>query len=406
YIVDRKQRKVDQVLVSYFQNPFSFTGEDVCEINCHGGRRITLEVLEIVLANGARLAEPGEFTKRAFLNGKVDLTQAEAIMDVIAAKTKKQTKIANEQLEGKLSKEIGKINLELTTLMAQIEVSVDYPEYEYTEIESSEIVNRLTVCNDSIKKLISTYDEGKIIKDGITVAIIGRPNVGKSSLLNKLAECEKAIVTDIAGTTRDVIEETINIGELVLNIADTAGLRETDDVVEKIGVERSRKALESADLVIYMTDSIAGLNDEDIENIKNLSARNTIVLLNKIDEVDNMVIIDMYKKISRENLSIIPVSVLEDIGIDELKNDITKMYNNNKFDLENDVIITNQRHKSLLVKCSQGLQSSIDTINLGMPIEIITIEIRMAMQFLGEIIGTNVSDSVINKIFEKFCLGK
>lgn len=407
HIIDNVScEKLDEVLVSYFKNPKSFTGEDVCEINCHGGRKITLEILELVLRNGARLAEPGEFTKRAFLNGKVDLTQAEAIMDVIGAQTKKQSKIATEQLSGNLSKKIDEINQELLTLMAQIEVSVDYPEYDYEELSNNQIKNILQSSKNKVESLLATYNDGKIIKDGIKVAIVGKPNVGKSSLLNTLAKYEKAIVTDIAGTTRDVIEENINIGELMLNIFDTAGIRETEDLVEKIGVEKSKKALEEAELVLFLVDATIGIDQEEFKLLKESEHKNVIVIVNKIDIASKENIEKIKEEISCENYNIVLISAKENQGIDELKQMILNMFDNDKFNLENDVIITNERHKSLLVKTKQALEESIKIVEDNMPIEIITIEIRNAMKYLGEIIGTNISEDVIKTIFEKFCLGK
>lgn len=407
HIVDNiSGEKLDEVLVSYFENPKSFTGEDVCEINCHGGRKITLEILELVLRNGARLAEPGEFTRRAFLNGKVDLTQAEAIMDVIGAKTKKQSKIATEQLSGNLSKKIGSINEKMLNLMAQIEVSVDYPEYDYEELSNEQIKNVLKEVEEELQSLISTYDDGKIIKDGIKVAIIGKPNVGKSSLLNTLANYEKAIVTDIAGTTRDVIEESINIGELVLNVFDTAGIRETDDLVEKIGVEKSIKTLEEAELILFLIDATVGIDKEEYELLKTTHNKNVIMVINKIDIASKEKIDEIKKTISCERYKDVLISAKENEGIEELKNIILDMFNNDKFSLENDVIITSERHKSLLVKAKQAVNNSISIVEDNMPIEIITIEIRNAMKYLGEIVGTNVSEEVIKTIFQKFCLGK
>ena len=404
HIVDGKGNKIDQVLVSHFKNPSSFTGEDVCEVNCHGGRKVTLEILEEILKNGARLAEPGEFTKRAFLNGKVDLTQAEAIMDVIAAKTKKQSKLANMQLEGKLSNKLNEISEDLITLMAQIEVSVDYPEYDYEEIENERIIKILNQNKTKLSNLLDTYDDGKIIKDGINVAIIGKPNVGKSSLLNKIVEYDKAIVTDIEGTTRDVIEETVHIGDLILNISDTAGIRETEDVVEKIGVEKSKKILESSDLVLYLIDLTKEIDDKDVKLINSCENKHLILILNKSDLVDNEVIKKSLNSFSCENILV--TSMTKDEDVEKLKSVILNMFNNNKFDTENDLIITSERHKSLINNAVISIESSISAIDAGMPTEIITIEIRNVLKYLGEITGANVSEEVMTTIFQKFCLGK
>lgn len=405
----KKNSNIDTVLVSYFKSPKSYTGEDVVEINCHGGRKVTLEVLNLIIKNGATLAKPGEFTKRAFLNGKIDLSQAEAVMDLISADTAKQLKIANRQLEGRLSSDINNILDKLLMLMAGIEVSVDYPEYDFEEIENSKIITTLDSINSEISKYIDTFDEGKIIKEGIKVAIIGKPNVGKSSLLNKLSKQEKAIVTDVAGTTRDIIEETINIDDIILNLVDTAGIRNTDDTVEKIGVDRSIKSIDEAELVLYMIDASKDIDKDDIEILNKISNKPCIVLINKIDISDENNTNKIKNKLQEINSSlknIINVSVEKEVGIDTLKECILDIYNVGDLDLDNALVISNERHKLLLEKCKIGINRAIDTVKSGMPIEIITTEVRQAIDYLGEIVGKNISDEIVNKIFEKFCLGK
>ena len=276
---------IDNVLLSYFKAPHSYTGEDVCEINCHGGTQITRQILEIVLENGARLAEPGEFSKRAFLNGKMDLSQAEAVINLINAKTQTETRIAAKNLEGNLSKKIIELREELVELMAKIEVSVDYPEYDYEEVEPTSIIELLDKKVNEINNILNTYEHGKYIKNGVNVAILGKPNVGKSSLLNNLANYDKAIVTDIPGTTRDIVEETINLGDIVLNISDTAGIRDTDDIIEKIGVEKSLKILEEMDLVIYIINGEDGISKEDFKILSKIQNKGLkyILAINKID---------------------------------------------------------------------------------------------------------------------------
>ena len=397
---------VDEVLVSYFKEPNSFTGEDVCEINCHGGRKVTLDILNLVVQNGARLAEPGEFSKRAFLNGKMDLSKAEAIIDVINAKTSAQAKIATNQLQGGLYQKVEDIRDKLVTLIAEIEVSIDYPEYDYEEISNEKIIERINKVDAEIASLIKTYDDGKYIKDGINLAIVGNTNVGKSSLLNTLLKEEKAIVTDIEGTTRDVIEETLVIGNLVLNVSDTAGIRETEDIVEAIGVTKSLKAIEETDIVIYLIDITRGIEAKDIE------------LLNKIKDLNKPYIIGLNKiDISREKLNeilqqlkeynnVLPISTASGEGITELKETIENMFNIKDFDSEQNRIIVNERHKHLLQLAKESLIKAREISNMGESLDIAAIDIKQATSLLGEITGKDASIDVVNRIFEKFCLGK
>lgn len=400
---------LDEVLVSYFKAPRSFTGEDICEINCHGGNQITREILELVLENGARLAEPGEFSKRSFLNGKMDLSQAEAVINLINAKTRTSAKIASFQLEGKLSKKIKDLREELIELLAHIEVSVDYPEYDYDEVENDHVIDILYKKINEINYLINTFEQGRIIKDGINVAILGKPNVGKSSLLNTLANYDRAIVTDIAGTTRDVVEESINIGNFVLNVADTAGIRDTEDIVEKIGVEKSLKKLDEVDFVIYMLSPENKFDEYDkniLSKIQNKGLK-FVVLINKSDKNEKMIFdafMDELRKMYIEN--VIQISIYENNGIDDLKKYITNIFNNNDLDFEHELIITNERHRDLLKKSKEYLNDSLIEVKKGQPIDIISIYIKKAAKTLGEIIGSDVSEDVVHKIFEKFCLGK
>ena len=398
---------VDEVLVSYFISPNSFTGEDVCEINCHGGRRVTLDILELVLKNGARLAEPGEFSKRAFINGKMDLSKAESIIDVINAKTKLQTKIAIEQLEGELYSIVKEERGKIIELLAQLEVSIDYPEYDYEELEDSQIISRLLEVKNKIEKYLNSYDEGKYIKNGINVAILGATNAGKSSLLNTLSNSDKAIVTDIEGTTRDVVEETIIIKDIVLNIYDTAGIRKTDDIVEKIGIQRSIDIIDKVDLVIFVVDITKGLTEKDIEilNIIKEKGKKYIICLNKIDISRENSVKDITEKISDCN-DIIETSFLTGNGIDALKEKIIELFNLEQITNNNDFIIVNQRHKELLEKSVDSINKAISEVSSGIGIDIAEIDIKNSATYLGEIIGEEVTTDVINKIFEKFCLGK
>lgn len=400
---------VDTVLVSYFKNPKSYTGEDVCEINCHGGVQITREILQLVLANGARLAEPGEFSKRAFLNGKMDLTKAEAVINLINSKNTTQARIAANNLEGDLYKKIKEVREELIELMAHIEVSVDYPEYDYDEVENDNVISLLNKKIVEINNILSTYEQGKYIKDGVNVVILGKPNVGKSSLLNTLSRSQKAIVTEIPGTTRDVIEERINIGNIILNLSDTAGIRKTDDFVEKIGVKRSIEKIDEADLVIYLLNVESDIDDEDKEILSKVQNKGIklITVINKIDKGQKLKFDSILDELKRFGVNeVIKMSVLNNEGIDELKNKIEEIFNTNDLDFENELIITNERHRDLLNKSKEYLEIAKKEIENNEPIDIVSIVIKNATKSLGEIIGADVNQDIVNKIFEKFCLGK
>lgn len=400
---------LDNVLVSYFKAPHSYTGEDVCEINCHGGTQITKDILEIVLENGAALAEPGEFSKRAFLNGKMDLSQAEAVINLINAKTKTESRIAAKNMEGDLSKKIKELREELVELMAQIEVSVDYPEYDYEEVEPTSITSLLDKKISEIKHILDTYDHGKYIKNGVKVAILGKPNVGKSSLLNNLANYEKAIVTDIPGTTRDIVEETINLGNIVLNISDTAGIRDTDDIIEKIGVEKSLKILDEVDLVLYLINGEEGISKEDFQILSKIKNKGIkyIPVINKIDLTKKSILSTIMNELEHNGIKkAVCISAQENDGIDDLKNEITRLFNVSDLDYSHELIITNERHKDLLKKSINYLIDAKNEINLGQPIDIVSIYVKKCTKTLGEIIGADVTQDIISKIFEKFCLGK
>ena len=400
---------LDNVLVSYFKAPHSYTGEDVCEINCHGGTQITKDILEIVLENGAALAEPGEFSKRAFLNGKMDLSQAEAVINLINAKTKTESRIAAKNMEGDLSKKIKELREELVELMAQIEVSVDYPEYDYEEVEPTSITSLLDKKISEIKHILDTYDHGKYIKNGVNVAILGKPNVGKSSLLNNLANYEKAIVTDIPGTTRDIVEETINLGNIVLNISDTAGIRDTDDIIEKIGVEKSLKILDEVDLVLYLINGEEGISKEDFQILSKIKNKGIkyISVINKMDLTKKSILSTIMNELEHNGIKkAVCISAQENDGIDDLKNEITRLFNVSDLDYSHELIITNERHKDLLKKSINYLIDAKNEINLGQPIDIVSIYVKKCTKTLGEIIGADVTQDIISKIFEKFCLGK
>ncbi|MGN1013355.1 MAG: tRNA uridine-5-carboxymethylaminomethyl(34) synthesis GTPase MnmE [Clostridia bacterium] len=407
-IVD-KNEVLDNVLVSYFKAPHSYTGEDVCEINCHGGNQITKEILEVVLDNGAIMAEPGEFSKRAFLNGKMDLSQAEAVINLINAKTKTESRIAAKNMEGDLSKKIRELREELVELMAKIEVSVDYPEYDYEEVEPNSIVELLNKKIDEIQHIVDTYEHGKYIKNGVNVAILGKPNVGKSSLLNNLANYEKAIVTNIPGTTRDIVEETINLGNIILNISDTAGIRDTEDIIEKIGVEKSLKILEEMDLVLYLINGKDGITEDDFDILSKIQNKGLkyITVINKSDLTTKDDLNAIIKKLEKKNINKpVCISVKNNSGIDELKSEIIALFDASDLDYSHELIITNERHKDLLKKAIGYLNEAKNEISMGQPIDIVSIYVKKSTKTLGEIIGADVTEDIISKIFEKFCLGK
>lgn len=407
--IQKNEKVLDTVLVSYFKSPKSYTGEDVCEINCHGGIQITKQILQLVLENGARIAEAGEFSKRAFLNGKMDLTKAEAVINLINSKTNTEARIASNNLEGDLYNKIKTLREDLIELLAHIEVSVDYPEYDYEEVENENVINLLNKKIDEINKVLDTYEQGKYIKNGVNVVILGKPNVGKSSLLNLLSKSDKAIVTDIPGTTRDIIEEKINIGNIVLNVSDTAGIRETDDIVEKIGVKKSIEKINEADLAIYLLNVEDKIEDKDLEILSKIKNKDVklIVVINKIDKKEKSkfdTIMEELEELKIEN--VVQMSIINNYGIDELKEKIERIFNTCDLDFENELIITNERHRDLLKRAKGYLNEARNQIENNEPIDIVSIVIKTASKSLGEIIGSDVNQDIINKIFEKFCLGK
>jgi tRNA modification GTPase len=423
---------IDEVLLTKMDRPNTFTREDTIEINCHGGIVVLKKVLELVVREGARLAEPGEFTKRAFLNGRIDLAQAEAVIDLINAKTSRSSKIALEQLEGKLSIEIKEARDRLIGFIAHIEATLDYPEEDIDEITELEVYNGLKEIKNKLSILLSGFKKGRIIREGIKAVIIGRPNVGKSSLLNRLAGYNRAIVTDIPGTTRDIVEEYISIAGIPIRIIDTAGIRETKDEVERIGVEKTMNAIESADLVIMMVDAFAGFAKEDEEVLKyisNISGKKPVVLLNKIDLVekentkhhtaqDNTVQGDKENSLHKgdlqhkdslpglEKISIIETSMKEGRGIDELEREISRLFTGGEIDTDSEALVTNVRHASLVEKALNSINDAISAYRGAMPLDCITIDIRNAAQHLGEITGESVSDEILHQIFSRFCIGK
>ena len=404
-IINPKNNEIiDEVLVSYFISPRSYTTENMCEINSHGGIVVEKRILELCLENGAELAEPGEFTKRAFLNGRIDLSQAEGIIDLINSKTEREAKESINQLEGNLSKKIKEIEKEMLDITVNIEVTIDYPEYDVEEVTNNQALESLKNIHKLLKDLENSFNKGKIIKDGIKTVIIGKPNAGKSSLLNTLLKEDRAIVSDIAGTTRDTIEEYLNIDGILLKLIDTAGIRETENTIEKIGVEKSKKLVNNADLIIAIFDISTNLDEDDKKIIDLIKDKKAIILLNKVDILKENK--ENEEIINKLNKPVIKVSAKEEIGLDLLYKEIKKMFELSEISSNNEILITNERHKSQIIKAENHILEGIETIKRNLPVDIISIYINQAMEDLGEITGENVSENVINQIFSKFCLGK
>lgn len=395
---------IDEVLVSYFKAPKSYTTENMCEINSHGGNIVLKKILELCLKNGAELAEPGEFTKRAFLNGRIDLLQAESVIDIINSKSDKELKTGVKQLEGFLSNEIAKIKQEILDVMVNIEVAIDYPEYDVDEVTNKQISDMLNSVEKKLKKLENSFDNGKIIKEGIKTAIVGKPNAGKSSLLNAILKEDRAIVTEIEGTTRDTIEEFVTINGIPLKLVDTAGIRKAKDEVEKIGISKSREIAKEADLIIAIFDSSKDLTDEDMEILNLIKGKKVIILLNKIDL--NSKIDENDSRLLAVSQDIIKVSALNNLGIDKLYEKITDLFNLDQINLDNDVLITNLRQKNLITKAIEHIQETKNTMSNNMPLDIVAISIKEILEDLGSITGDEVSEDIIDEIFSKFCLGK
>ena len=403
HIVDN-EKIIDEVLVSYFKAPKSYTTENMCEINSHGGTVILKEILELCLKNGAELAEPGEFTKRAFLNGRIDLAQAESVIDIINAKSEKEAKSSINQLEGFLSRDISEIKQGILDVLVNIDVTIDYPEYDTPEVQKKEIKNMLENTINKLSRLEKSFDNGKIIKDGIKTAIIGKPNAGKSSLLNAILKEDRAIVTALAGTTRDTIEEFVTVRGVPLKLVDTAGIREAVDEVEKIGVEKSIKQAQDADLEIAIFDSSKPLDAEDLEILNLIKNKKTIILLNKTDL--KQVISEDDDRLTSVTSNILKISALNKTGIEELYDKISEMFNLDEINLDNEVLITNLRHKNIISKAKENALNAKNALENNMPIDIIAIYIRQILDDLGEITGEVVTEDIINEIFSKFCLGK
>ncbi|RDC50786.1 tRNA uridine-5-carboxymethylaminomethyl(34) synthesis GTPase MnmE [Acinetobacter sp. RIT592] len=398
------EKTIDEVLVAYMKGPNSYTTEDVIEINCHGGFISVKKILELVLSKDVRLADQGEFTKRAFLNGRIDLAQAEAIIDVINAKTEMVHTVAQSQLEGSLSKKIKDLRFGITEMLAHITVSIDFPDEDVEHITYNTLKEKSLELQKEINKLYDTAESGKILRDGLKTVIVGKPNVGKSSLLNAVLGENRAIVTDIPGTTRDVIEEFVNIKGIPLKIVDTAGIRETEDVVEKIGVEKSKEFFNSADLSIVVLDSSRELEIEDIEILEAVQPNKTIVLLNKTD-LDQVIDIEKIKQFVDEK-NIITISALQHEGIEKIHDKIEDMVFEGTVRNSSDLVVTNSRHKDALYKAKQSISDALTAIDSYMPLDFIEVDFKNIWDYLGYINGDTVTEDLLDTIFSNFCIGK
>lgn len=406
HIVDSSTEQViEEVMVSVLRAPKTFTREDVIEINCHGGIVTVNKVLQLALKEGARLAEPGEFTKRAFLNGRIDLSQAEAVMDLIRAKTDRAMNVAITQMEGRLSGLIKRLRGEILETLAHVEVNIDYPEYDdVEEMTHRVLVEKATSVKKEIESLLTTSQQGKILREGLSTVIIGRPNVGKSSLLNSLVQETKAIVTDIPGTTRDVIEEYVNVRGVPLRLVDTAGIRETEDIVERIGVERSRQVLKEADLILLVLNYSEELSEEDIKLFEAVSGMDIIVIVNKTD-LEPKLDVEKVKELAKDR-PVVTTSLLQEKGIDELEMAIQSLFFTGSIESGDLTYVSNTRHIALLQEAKQSIEDALEGIEMDLPIDIVQIDLTRCWEQLGEIIGDAVHESLIDQLFSQFCLGK
>lgn len=405
YIINPKTKeKIDEVLVSYFIAPKSYTTENMCEINSHGGIIVEKNILQLCLENGAELAEPGEFTKRAFLNGRIDLTQAESVVDLINSKTDNEAKASIKQLEGILSKQIQEIRKKLLDIMADINANIDYPEYDIEEVTNNKVDRVLKEIKQELTKLSNSFQDGKILKEGVKTIILGKPNAGKSSLLNTILKEERAIVSEYAGTTRDTIEEFVNIKGIPLKLIDTAGIRKTEDKIEEIGVKRALKLSEEADLIIAIFDASKELDGEDYEILNIIKDKKSIVLLNKIDIDD--INLNENSKLKNASENILKISAKNGEGIEKLYELISNMFGKKEISMNDGIIITNIRHKNQIDKAITSVNEALLSSEQGLPIDIVSIPIKQILYDLSVITGEDVSEDIINEIFSKFCLGK
>lgn len=395
---------IDEVMAVYFKEPCSYTAEDVVEIQCHGSMVSLRKILSLVLKNGARIAEPGEFTKRAFLNGRLDLSQAEAVIDLIRAKSDKSFDVALNQLEGNFSKEIRQIRAELMNSLVNITVNIDYPDEDIEQLTFENIVSDLTSVRVKIEKMLQTSDTGRIMSEGLKISIIGKPNVGKSSLMNALLKETRAIVTSVPGTTRDTIEEMLTIRGIPVKLTDTAGIRETEDLIEKIGIEKSKEAFNNADLIIFMADRSRALDEEDFSILNHIRDKKAVVILNKTDLPSAFDSVELEKHLPEA--CIIEASVANGDGIEELENVVENMVYGGEVKQSNSMMVTNVRHKNLLEEADTSLGDAIEMAKACQPLELLEIDASRAYECLGAIIGEAVEEDIINEVFKRFCLGK
>ncbi|HLR19982.1 MAG TPA: tRNA uridine-5-carboxymethylaminomethyl(34) synthesis GTPase MnmE [Staphylococcus sp.] len=406
HIIDPETGEVvEEVMVSVLRAPKTFTREDIVEINCHGGILTINKVLELTMSNGARMAEPGEFTKRAFLNGRIDLSQAEAVMDFIRSKTDRASKVAMNQIEGRLSDMIKRQRQSILEILAQVEVNIDYPEYDDVEDATTAfLLDKATEIKQQINKLLETGTQGKIMREGLSTVIVGKPNVGKSSMLNNLIQDNKAIVTEVPGTTRDTLEEYVNVRGVPLRLVDTAGIRETEDIVERIGVERSRKALGEADLILFVLNNSEALSEEDRKLYEVIKNEDAIVIVNKMD-LEKKLDIDEVKEMIGD-MPLIQTSMLKQEGIDQLELQIRDLFFDGEVQNQDMTYVSNSRHISLLKQARNTIQDAIDAAEADIPMDMIQIDLTRTWEILGEIIGESASDDLIDQLFSQFCLGK
>ena len=404
HIVDPATGKtIDEVMATVFRAPKTFTREDIVEISCHGGIVVTNHILQLILAQGARMADPGEFTKRAFVNGRIDLTQAESVMDIIRAKTDKARQVAVGQLEGGLMHKVKAMRQEILDTLANVEVNIDYPEYDADQVTAKQMADTSKDVISQIDKLLKTAQEGTILRNGLATAIVGQPNVGKSSFLNYLTQSDKAIVTDVAGTTRDTLEEYVSVKGVPLKLIDTAGIHKTDDKVEQIGVERSQAALKKADLVLLLIDGSQALSDEDKVLIKATQDKKRIIILNKLDLGQKITVDELKEKTGSE---VISTSILQEKNLDELEDLIKKLFFSGIENSNDQIMVTNQRQSGLLAKAKRELEDVVQAVNDDIPVDIAQIDFNGAWDTLGEITGDSAPDELINTLFSQFCLGK
>ncbi|EOG6877508.1 tRNA uridine-5-carboxymethylaminomethyl(34) synthesis GTPase MnmE [Staphylococcus pseudintermedius] len=406
HIIDPETEKVvEEVMVSVLRAPRTFTREDIVEINCHGGILTINRVLELTMTYGARMAEPGEYTKRAFLNGRIDLSQAEAVMDFIRSKTDRASKVAMNQIEGRLSDLIKRQRQSILEILAQVEVNIDYPEYDDVEDATTEfLLERSQEIKQEIQKLLDTGVQGKIMREGLSTVIVGKPNVGKSSMLNNLIQDNKAIVTEVAGTTRDVLEEYVNVRGVPLRLVDTAGIRETEDIVERIGVERSRKALSEADLILFVLNYNEPLTEDDRKLYEVIKNEDAIVIINKTDLEQRLDLAEVEAMVG--DMPIIQTSMLQQQGIDELEIQIRDLFFGGEVQSQDMTYVSNSRHISLLKQAKNAIQDAIDAAEMGIPMDMVQIDLTRTWEILGEIIGESASEELIDQLFSQFCLGK